>query len=833
MRTLLVLALRHDFTIALRRIASQRLYSALGVAVLTLGIVCFIATHLFVSYIGSYDRNFANADRTYAIEQTFRAESSGLDMRLMIQSALPLAEYLRLDVPELAAVSRYRSNLTPVEAGGRSMGRAVAYVEAPFYDIFDFKSVGGDLRAATAPRSAVLTRHAAQQMFGEGDAVGKIITIGGAHPLDVEVVAVIEDVPAASHLASGSLFSRGFDVLASWDVFEAIGRTPFDTSWGNAPVMTYALLPPDGSFTAAELNGRLRRLVARHIPAEWRQAATIEFEARPIASIAASTLQWRYQGYGPPWRVDVLRAVSIFAAAILAIACLNFVNLATAQTSGRALAIATRKALGAKSAHVVRQELIQTALIVAAATALALAAIVPAGRLLTGAWRVAFAVPWAEPRFWTFLAALLAGVTCAVGLYPALVLARIRPAAGLRLGAVRSGPRLVRTVLVGAQFATASFLVAVVVVLLVQRHGLREALLGRFEDPYVMFYVGPPAPMPDREVLARELSRGPNIEGASFMWQPLLQATGPRTQLRRAADAQAPRLTMDAQAVGYDFFALLDIPVLAGRVFERGHADDAMPRTPEAIAAREGGPVAMVLDRAAARALGWPDPAGAVGQTVYASNSTRPIEIIGVVETVPMTIRTRGSAGLAYEMDPTISDYWIVRLGKGDVAASLAHIRDAVEKLAPGRGAPRLAFLDQAFASAYWTFAVMNRVLGGLALFAIAIAGTGLFGMASYVTARRTREIGLRKTQGASSGRVLRMLLWDFSKPVVAANLAAWPLAFYAAERYLGLFAERAALTPLPFALALAATLALAWLTVGGRVLHAARLSPAVSLRNE
>jgi putative ABC transport system permease protein len=239
-----------------------------------------------------------------------------------------------------------------------------------------------------------------------------------------------------------------------------------------------------------------------------------------------------------------------------------------------------------------------------------------------------------------------------------------------------------------------------------------------------------------------------------------------------------------------------------------------------------------VLDRAAARALGWPNPADALGEVVQPFGGPA-AEIIGVVESVPMTIRTRGSAGMSYVVWPTVGNQWIVRLGHGDVAASLAHIRDVVRTLAPGQPPPNLLFFDQGFENAYWTFALMNRVLGTLALFAITIAAIGLFGMASYLTARRTREIGVRKTQGASSVAILRLLLWDFSKPVVVANVVAWPFAFYVAERYLGVFAQRIALTPLPFALALLATLALAWLAVGGRVLRAARVNPTRALRHE
>jgi len=823
--------LLHDLIVALRRIARQRFYSALSVSALAFGLVCFIATYLLVSYIRGYDRHFANADRTYVIAQRERAEGEGFDTPFSVKSALHLAEQLRLDVPELAAVARRQQTFLPVALDGQPTLRAISYVEAPFFDIFDFLTLAGDVHGAAQPRSAVLTRRTAQQMFGDAAAVGRTITLNGRQRVDVTVAAVIEDLPAASHLARGSLFANGFDLLLSWDVYELIGRTPSVDSWVQGPVYTYALLPEDGSFTVAQLDDRFPGIVERNVPQNVRAANAIEFRAQPVSSIAATALQQEFEGFNStPWRIDVLGTLLIFAAGILVIACLNFVNLATAQSSGRTLEIGTRKAVGADASLVVRQELVQTAILVTLAIALALAAIPLATKLLTGPWPMAFALPWREPRFWIFLAALLSGVTLAAGLYPALAVARIRPTAALRLGTARAGPKVLRTVLVGAQFASASFLVALVVVLLAQRNDLRETLLGRFADPYAVFAIAPTAQVPDREVLASELARGPGIKGATYMTIPPW-TEGPIVPVSRAVEEQAPRFPLELQPVGYDYFKLLDVTVVAGRVFERERADDVIPRGEQASAARQGRPTVAVLDTTAARALGWPNAADAVGEIVYRSGT--PTEVIGVVEPITMQIRARDSAGAVFTLDPPVSNMWLARLDKSNVAASLAHIRDTMQAVSPSRAPPSLGFLDQMFESAYWAFALINRVLGALAAFAIAISAVGLLGMASYMTQRRTREIGVRKTQGASPGAIARLLLAEFSKPVVVANVVAWPFVFIAANAYLGVFTKRIALTPLPFALALLATLALAWVAVGARVWWAASLNPARALRHE
>jgi putative ABC transport system permease protein len=289
---------------------------------------------------------------------------------------------------------------------------------------------------------------------------------------------------------------------------------------------------------------------------------------------------------------------------------------------------------------------------------------------------------------------------------------------------------------------------------------------------------------------------------------------------------------VDFISTGHDYFAVMDVPLVAGRTFERDRADDVLPRNnQEWAAARQGRPPSVVLDRAAARALGWPEPAGALGEIVYAPGNA-PYQIVGVVERTPASVRANDARGTMYVLAPS-SPFRIIRIASDRVDAALAHIDATMKAFFPERPAPPHLFLDQFFEAAYWTFELTNRVLTGLAVFALAISGVGLFGMASYMANRRTREIGIRKVQGAAPANILRLLLWDFSKPVVWANFLAWPLVLFAIDRYLSLFAERVEITPLPFMLALIATWILACAAVGTCAWRAARLHPAEALRND
>ena len=415
-------------------------------------------------------------------------------------------------------------------------------------------------------------------------------------------------------------------------------------------------------------------------------------------------------------------------------------------------------------------------------------------------------------------------------LVPALITLAVT---ALRLGTAKAGPPLLRKVLVGVQFASAAFLCIAVAIAYLQTNTLRAAAIGRFADQYVVLASQMrTASRIGFDALAAELTRGPGIKGVAGIDVAPWQMGYSVRPMGRSPGEDGVHASLDIHNVTHDYFALMDTPLLAGRWFSRDRADDTAPLPGEDLSRRTR-PPALVLDRRAAVALGWTNPADAVGQLLYqATPPKQTMEVIGVVESQPLALRDRDAAGFAYGVSTVTTILTIVRVDPKQVRGALEHIDDVWHRAAPNTGISRW-FLDETFEDAYAAFNTANRIAVGLASFAIAIAAIGLLGMAAFVTARRTREIGLRKTQGASSRSILRLLLWDFSKPVLVANLAVWPLAYIAAREYLAMFVERTALTPLPFLATLAATLLVAWLVVGAYVIGAARLNPAVALRHE
>ena len=291
----------------------------------------------------------------------------------------------------------------------------------------------------------------------------------------------------------------------------------------------------------------------------------------------------------------------------------------------------------------------------------------------------------------------------------------------------------------------------------------------------------------------------------------------------------APDWTVFSNTVDEDFFSTLEIDTLAGRVFDPARSDDIAP-----VAGSESTrPYNIVVDAALVNELGFGSPEEAVGRLVYSAfdEMDYPLTIVGVVESKPLHFIGFGATSSYYRFGVDLENQ-IARISADDVSGAIEAIDSLWRRLAPNMPLGRY-FLDDLFNETYATFGRMNQIFASLALFAFFISTVGLFGMAVQVASRRRREIGVRKTMGATTRQIVMMLLWDFSKPVVIANLIAWPLAFFAARAYLNVFVNRIPLTPVPFILSLILVLCVAWAAVGSQAYRAARVQPAEVLRYE
>src|SRR6185369_6856903 len=563
-----------------------------------------------------------------------------------------------------------------------------------------------------------------------------------------------------------------------------------------------------------------------------KEITTLTIGAVPVTSLMTAQLNSQLLSGAP---ISITTLLLVLGTLVLVVACVNYANLATAQAARRAREVGLRKALGANRRRVMLQYLAESAVLTGIATVLSLVVVRLVAPLLRNAVDIDLRLSLFDGAgFWLFLAVLLGAVTVLGGAYPALVLSRVAPVTALRVGRSRIGPRFAGTVLVGVQFAAASFLLIMVLVMYGQNRELERTGLGGTTDRLVMIANAPQFSEVDNELLRKELERLPQVRGVSEIstppWSPQVNLIG----FARTPDADATAVTTYLNTVGYDFFSTLGFTVLAGRGFDRAHGEDAF-RGFNLAQLNDGRPINAVIDASLAAKLGFASPEAAIDQTFFIpDNFTRAfggkaveVRAIGVVADKPLHLR--GATSNIYWLQPGQA-FQVVRVAANDVSGGLAAIDATWKRVSPKIPITR-KFMDQLFDKSYENFARINQVFAGLALVAVSIALIGLFGMAIHVAGRRLREIGVRKSIGARTGQVVLMLIRDFSKPVIIANLVAWPRGYFAAQQYLSVFMHRIPRTPAPFGLSLAMVLAVAWIAVGGHAVRAARISPADVLR--
>ena len=826
----------HYLTSAFAKFRKSPFTTAANLLTLALGLACFIAAWGAASWWGSADHYHRAADRIFVVGQTNLIGQNSPDqgsqsMPRFAMSSWNLAGYLRTDFPELERVARaVRQVDMAVSAADQEAILNIAIADPEFLDIFDFEFVEGDAAALGQPNSAVLTSETAARLFGAERALGKSILINGVE--EATVTGVIAPVRQPSFMGSRPDSAFQFDLLRDWE------STPLGqqldglaTSWIGVNPHTFVRLPPSMSLDA--FNARLPEFLERRVPASDREAAQISMQAFPVSKLSTFSLDSTLSANGAG--MTAVAALLGLAAITLGVACINYANLATAQAAAHARQIGLRRTLGARRSQVMLQNWLEAGVLSLAAlvAALVLAALAaPAIRAATGLDILFFLSRGFAP--FAVLAALAAGVALIAGAYPAFVLSRVRPIETLRGAGARSGPRAVARILVGVQFASASFLLIMVAVTQLQRSHIERTVLEPHEDPVVVLNDLMPLEV-DYDTLADRLADQAGVRSVSVVDHMPWSSSYNGMFFARSEDPAAAAYPAFVKSVGYDYFETLELPLLAGRAFDRER--DTRP-APLFIPSQQ--PIPAVIDRRYAEALGFAAPEAAVGEVIYipasmAGGATQPVQIVGVAETERTRLQADASPGHIYTFGPRA--LWgqqrpIVRIARDDVPATMARIETVWDQFAPD--IPLDArFFDALFEQSFRAYGRVSQIFMLLAGSAFIIASIGLLGIAVHVTARRRREIGVRKTLGSSTARVLRLLIWDFSKPVLIANIVAWPFAWVAAEIYLRSFADRTPLTPIPFILSLIVTLLIAWASVGGQAWRAATVKPANVLKYE
>jgi putative ABC transport system permease protein len=822
-------------TVASRALMRHKLYAFINIFGLALGLAACLLLLLYLRYETSYDSWLPDADRVFQVQTSGIDASSGA--RVSMQAATrPVAAALAKDFRQIEAVSKLEGDDIVILKDGQALRAPVFAADERFFDIVAVPFLRGDgANALKTVDSVALSRTEALRQFGSLDVVGRTLTtVRDGKTFDLRVAGVFEDLPKNSHL--------NFGIVRR---FTSLEESP--CPWGCVNGGAYVKLKP--GVDVAAINAAMPAWEKRNVP-----------EKDVAGGDLRSQWDWRLvnvrdvhlsgaEGDRPGNDLRTLATFAIVAALILAMACVNFVNLTTARASRRAREVAVRKVLGARRAQLVVQFLGESMLLVATAMVIALALVelvLPVfSAFLDADLRLAYfgAGGMALP-----IAALTLLVGVAGGLYPAFYLSRAQPASILKGGKAAAetvGAGRLRSLLVVAQFAVSIGLIACTAIVYRQTVFARTVDAGYQRDSLLEIKgVDQPEVLPVRETLEREIAATGGVTGvAGTMIEPGSSRT---LYTNVAAPGESAPVKLGWYSVEPGFFDVLKIPMLAGRPLSARFANDkafidgAAIKYQEDLAAAqrriaERG-VNVVLNALAAERLGFADPAAALGKQIRIPMFQNDILVSATVVGVARNSRFRSVREPVEPMIYYDSGYYrwlVVRYRPG---ADPEQVRAAAER-AWRRLLPAVPFEAQfaetRLAGLYGADEARGKTFAGFAALAILIACLGLFGLAAFTAERRTREIGIRKVFGARIPDILRLLAWQFSKPVMAANLVAWPAAWWAMRGWLNGFDLRLPLGPGPFVMAALLALAIAVGTVAGHAFRVARLNPIHALRYE
>jgi putative ABC transport system permease protein len=806
--------------LALRNMAKNRLYAFINIAGLAIGLAVFLFGSILANYERDHDSMFSKRDRIYTAGSVF---APGADIGVLetdsIYSALtPLIEN---GIEELEAVARTvtREYLISVGDNNDSYYHTVSFADPALTRIFDFKYLYGDASAIDDPSSIILSESTARKFFGRADVVGEVLTLDHEH--DLRVSAVIQDIATDSHFNSSLLQEREARAFAPLTALETITDYKFADNWNNLSMgdLTYMLLPADKD--RQWLHDQLNAVYQSHAPKDQ-----IEFipylQVRPL--VESNTMIW--DAIGIP-AIDTVRLLGLL---VLIIACVNYTNLATAQSLGRAREVGLRKTFGASQHQLLLQFLIESLTTAALAMLLAVACM----EVLIPAFN-----QWANKAVvldYLAIAPFLLLTTIAVGTmagaYPAFLITRSSPIDSLKNAMLKGNKgNLFRSVMIGTQFAISIFMLASVLVMYFQNQQVEKSSNIFPKSSIVLLErVGIDEIRQRHETLRQQLLAIPGIENVTYSSQVPFQQSNSATEVSRIKGDVSAGVIVNRVGIDEGFLATYDIPLLGGRVLSRGVAND--------VETEDSEQVNVLVNQLLIESLGFDNAETALGQsyfTVRDEEDEDPVIQYTIVGSMPDQ-NFKGLHNkikpLAFLLSPESTRVASIRVRGENLVQTLADIESVWGQVNPDYPIQQ-RFLDDVFAEVYIIFKTMNKVLAGFALVALSLALIGLFGLAAFMAERRTREIGIRKVMGARVDQIVRLLIWQFSIPVLWSLLVAMPVAYLASGMYLNFFAERITMLPLIIALASVMGIVTAWLIVAGHAMKIATASPIESLRYE
>ena len=807
----------NNVKIALRNVRKNKLFAAINIAGLALGLTIYVFGGLLVKYEKTHDQFFANASRVYTIGSV-AAPSLNIGIDRLNATWSTIGPIIEAELPDVEAVARAKNEEYLVTMGAESFYQRIRFADPTFLDIFDFDYIYGDATAIDNPSGLLVTESVAIKYFGKTDVVGQVITLD--NEFDFYVAAVIQDVPLNSHFNSMFLEDIKFEIVAPLGALNRMRDWDMAGNWYNLSFgdMTYVMLPD--ALGADWLRTQMDSLHARQVPDEQKDVIS-SFLVYPLSDVNSSI--WDTLG------MPVIESVTLLSLMILIIACVNYTNLATAQSLGRSREVGMRKTMGASQRQLLTQFLIESLVIATIAMLFAVALLEIVIPLFNNATNKSLALNYIESMPWLALTTVVVGLLA--GLYPAWLITRASPIDALR-DIARKGKKgtRMRSFMIGAQFAISAFMLAIVAIVYMQNQRVQESsyIFPRAEI-YTIDRLQVEGISDRLDTLKTELEALPNVDSVSFSNQVPYEQNNARRELSMQPGDESATFHLQLLQMSPDFLKTYDIPLLSGRNLNRNIAND--------INTDDSKAVNVLVNEMALPLLGVERAIDAINTRFYDLDDEE--EGAGTEFIVVGVVPTQNIVGLFNQEKPWMYVYYPGNLRIGSIRITGGSIMDSVESIEsvwdrvvrdyPMQG----RFLDDVFNDVYNVLKYMNMALAGFAFIALALALIGLFGLAAFMSAQRTKEIGVRKVLGASSLQITRLLVWQFSRPVMWALVAALPAAYFASRQYLNFFADRIE-APVPVLLVSGVIAVLmAWATVAAHAFRIARSNPVMALRYE
>jgi putative ABC transport system permease protein len=824
---------RNYLTVGFRALAADKAYSIINIFGLAVGMAACLMILLYVRYETSYDSWLPEADRVFQVQTHYDWKDRDEELHMQGTSYV-VGTTLKKDFPQIdKALYVTGGNAVLLKNGEAFPLEQFLLSDGLFFDVLRYPLVRGDPNRALADAgSLVLTESESRKHFGAENPLGKTMSLSLQGKVqDYRVTGIAKDPPKNTNTP--------FRMVARFDPQTHYADSPsFFTSWGWEAGNIYLKLRKGADIEAVRAG--LPAWEKRNIPDSTEGGVKVnrgeeqDWTLVNLADVHLSGVPGPVPGIEP----STIVTFATVALLILAMACVNFVNLATARAGRRAREVGLRKVLGARKRDLVFQFLGESVLVVGVATLIALTLLellLPSlSRFLNADLEVFY---WGAEGILPPALILGLAVGVAGGLYPAFFLSRFQPAEVLKANkssAEAPGSARLRSGLVIAQFAVSIGLIICTAIVYSQTIYLLTADPGYERNGLIQIeQIGREEVSPLAETLGREIAK---IDGVASVGRTNIGIATGLNNLRNisVAGGGAPS-DIGSYAVDSGFFKTMGMRFLAGRDFDEARpADDgriSFPDDPAAEAAVIARGVNVVMSEMAVKRLGFPSAAEAVGKQVIYSDEI-PMTIIGVIQDARLRSARTELGPLMFRQSPSETHQMLVRYKDADPTAVRERIGAVWKRLIP-QVPFQAEFSEDIVAELYTAEEVRGLLFAGFALLAVVIACLGLFGLAAFTVQRRTKEIGIRKVLGARARDIVQLLVWQFSKPVIVANLIAWPVAWWVMRDWLNAFDDRIPLGPGPFVLAALLALGIAIGTIAGHTLRVARANPIHALRYE